>query len=73
MPYYICAYYADGSRKLGNGDGQAIIRHRRPEQSPLWRDLAIQVRAPSVAYWQLETPDGAMVRRLPNPHFQDNL
>lgn len=71
MTYYIRAYYPDNSPILGNGDGQAVIRHRRPERSPLWRDLAILVRAPSVAYWQLETADGAMVRRLPNPHFQE--
>jgi hypothetical protein len=72
MPYYISAYAADGSRILGNLDGQASIRARRPERTAAWKELGTTIRAsPRVAYWQLETADERPLLKKLNPNHKE--
>lgn len=72
MPHYICAYYADGSRALGNLDGQALIRARRPERTQAWTLLGKTIRASErIKYWQLETADERVLLTKPNPNFKE--
>ena len=72
MPYYITAFDASGSQVLGNLDGQACLRFRRPERTHAWQLLGKTIRASArVKYWQLETADGCVLLTKQNPFFKE--
>jgi hypothetical protein len=71
MPYYITAWRAEGDQVLGNLDGQTCLRHRRPQNSPLWLHLGVIIRSPHVRFWLLETQSGRTLARRPNPNFKE--
>lgn len=74
MPYYITAHYADGSQKLGNLDGQACLRSRRPDRSASWQRLGITIRAsPRVKEWRLVTAEDDTILIKQNPSFKETL
>lgn len=71
MTHYIRAHYRDGSVKLGNLDGQAAIRHRRPRNSSHWKNLGVDTKSPSVYYWTLSDERDVELAKKFNPNYQE--
>lgn len=74
MPYYIRAHYSDGSVILGNLDGQASLRFRRPERCVAWTRLGTPLFRvkPSVHHWTLTNNSDQVLFTKLNPQFKES-
>lgn len=71
MTYWIRAHNAEGKPFIGDMQGQGVIRHRRPEESPAWQTLmATTRRYPEVKFWTIEDAFGEVIRRVENFHHK---
>ena len=71
MYHYIRAHYRDGSLILGNLDGQAAIKTRRPLTSSAWGKLLFGPKHPRVHYWTLSDAEDNILATKFNPHYQE--
>jgi hypothetical protein len=71
MPYYIVARRADNTSILGNLDGQASLRVRRPERTKAWQDLTLHPHSARVHHWDLEDSRENIIATKLNPTYKD--
>lgn len=73
MPYYIRAHRKDDSVILGNLDGQASLRVRRPERTNAWKQLGTPeyFKLPRVHHWTLTDSSDRVLLRKSNPYFKE--
>lgn len=71
MKIYIEAFYADGTQKLGNLDGQAVIRVPNWRRTAAYRHLfdPLRPRYPAVHHWKVVS-GGTVLARIPNPEYR---
>jgi hypothetical protein len=68
--YYIEAYYADGSRILGNLDGQAAMMCQHYSRTHAYQNIKSKDRSryPRVHHWCIVGSEGELLEKIDNPY-----